>query len=303
MKSSRRTDEDLIKRARYGGRNVTALAILVSIFAVLMLPALYFAPEAGLEWAALTFGLVAAAYWMLAVVTRQGETLGLTIILWLMGIQLLLSVAGLMLTYANHGKTTGMEIWGVIIPLLIFVALAGNRSDLLELHRRGLGESLYGPGRPPRSLAVMGGVVLIGGQIALLAALLVPAVNAARTAKETSDFRSMLAVEDQALLQIISNQDQPADRRLWGKALDATELLRVKAQQVEAQATEGTRIKPIAVKYLQAVERVRTGLGDALTAGQMTPQAGALIQEGFNLRDEAVADYQRQYPGFGPRLK
>jgi hypothetical protein len=301
MRSRSRTDEDLIKRARYGGRNVTALAILVSVPAVLVLPFQFIFPDSGLLWATITLALIAAAYWMLATVTRQGETLGLSIILCLMGFQLLLAVAGLVLAHANNRKTTGMEIWWVIIPLLIVIALAGNRSDLLELHRRGLRESVFGPGRPPRILTVMGGVLLVGAQIALFAALLIPAISAARTARECHDFVTMINVHDKALMQIINGPDRASGMQIWGMASDAADQLREQARQVDAKAPEGSKLKSITSTYLRAIDRWCVAFSEARKQGQMSPESAAAVNEGDQLRQRALEEFQREFPALAPR--
>lgn len=303
MKSSSRTDEDLIKRARYGGRNVTGLAILASIPALMLLPWQFVAPDAGLLWAAITFALIAAAYWMLATVTRQGETLGLSIILCLMAIQLLLSLAGVLLAYARNNKTAGMELWIVIIPLLIVVALAGNRSDLVELHRRGLGESVFGPGRPPRMLTILGGVMLVGAQIAFFAALIIPGFNAARSKRETQEFVTMMNVNDKALMQIINDPNRRRDKQFWVLASEAADRLREQAKQVDAKVPEGSKMKSITSTYLRGIDRWCTALSAAREQGQLSPQSAAAVDEGDELRARALDEFQREFPALAPRQK
>jgi hypothetical protein len=308
MKSSSRTDESLIKRAKYGGRNIRALAILLSFIAALGLLALLFLPVSmkpgfGFELFYVLFLVIVAAFWMLSIMARQGDTLALSIFLWWYGICLILNVAGVLISYVTERDVSWFGWLAVALQLLIVVVLARNRSDLLELQRRGLSESVFGPGRPPRHLTVLGGTVLIGAQIAIVATILAPIIHAAQTANEIGDFLAMLNVEERALQQAMGNPTRPDDKQFWASVLDAAERLREKAQQVEEQASARSSIKRIATTYRRAAERWQMGAEDAHAAGRMTRQARAAFREGDDFREEAYAEFHEKYPGSGQRPK
>src|ERR1043165_9171383 len=127
------SDSQLIKRARYGGRNLAGLAILVSFGAVCTTLAM-FAPAGDIiKWFAASISLMAAAYWALAVAARHGDPRAIAVVMAFLSIQLLINSVAFVFAFLRSSGSININILWLIIPIAIIAALYRNRADLLEL--------------------------------------------------------------------------------------------------------------------------------------------------------------------------
>jgi hypothetical protein len=303
MKSNSRTSEDLVKRAKYGGRNVSGLAILASVLAAFMLIGAIAVREGDFLAAAIAALCVAVGYWLLAIPTRRGETLGLGIIISTLTVQFLLSLAGQVFIHVKTDGTNALNLIWIIIPLLIIMALAGNRADLIELQNRGLSGIVFGTARPVKNICVFGGLLLFGGLVGLYASLIFSGVDAARSARFRHDFVVMINADERALMEILANANRETSNQFWATALEAAERLRDRARQIDQAADDKARIKPIASKYVQATERWCLGIAQARNDGQFSQEGTALLNEGDHLRLQAMTEFQKQFPEASPRQR
>jgi hypothetical protein len=195
--ANQQTDQQLIKRARYGARNVTGLSILATILAMVGWVAVAVAGER-LLWIILSWSAVAVA-------ARRGDTRPLAMVAGIMTAQFLLSLVGLMVGYLRSNNPSAVSFAWLVVPVLTIVALARNHSDLLELKRRGLWEGVFEIQRPSVSLSVIGGLLFLVAIVSLYAAILIPAIDAARFARSSQDFISLVRVDDKEFLEAIAN--------------------------------------------------------------------------------------------------
>jgi hypothetical protein len=145
-------------------------------------------------------------------------------------------------------------------------------------------------------LTIVGGVMLVGAQIAFLAALIIPGFNAARTKRETHDLITIINVNDNALMAIINDPNRRHDKQFWVLASEAADRLREQAKQVDAKTPEGSKMKSITSTYLRGIDRWCTALSAAREQGQLSPQSATAVDEGDELRRRALEDFQREFP-------
>ncbi|HEY4309285.1 MAG TPA: hypothetical protein VGN12_07515 [Pirellulales bacterium] len=157
---------------------MTGLAILATILAAFSLLAISFAKTGNGIWFLLPLPLMALAYWLVAIAARRGNPLALNFVLGVLAIQFLVSLVGQVAAYLMTGRSIGSQLFLTVLPLLVIAVLARNRTDLIELRRRGLWEALFGAAKPSRNLCLIGGVLLIVSTFALYGGLLFGAIHA-----------------------------------------------------------------------------------------------------------------------------
>jgi hypothetical protein len=287
------TNETLIKRARYGGRNVTGLAILATLLAGFSALALGFAKSPGDVLTVLPVPVIAVAYWLLSVGARRGNPRALSIVLAVLGAQLLFSVAILVYIAFLSRSDASTSIISIIIPLLVFVFLARNRGDLLELRRRGLWEGIYGAARPSDRLCTIGGVLLAVGVIALYSFVILSTVHAIRNVRLRGEFQALIGTDEKAFLDAVASGDPAKDKDVVAHVLKTADELEAKTQAIAVQAKAGSQMHTVAIKYAEAVSKWQAALKILEQEGGTDPRVQALFVEGDQLRQQAVAEFNK----------
>jgi hypothetical protein len=152
-------------------------------------------------------------------------------------------------------------------------------------------------------LTLLGGVLLVGGHVGLLIALLIPAIGAARSARECHEFITMINVNDKALMAIINDPNRRPGVKTWQAASEAADRLRENARRVDASVADDSKLKSITSTYLRAVDRWCIAFADARKQGQLSPESAAALNEGDDLRGRALDEFQRNFPAMAPRQK
>lgn len=111
----------------------------------------------------------------------------------------------------------------------------------------------------------------------------------------------MIQVDEKAFLDVLGPPNRPFDQQRFLQALEAAQRLRDKARLVESSASKGSKLTPIASKYLRAVDLWCIGVGEASNRGRVTPDSVESLQQGDQLREEALAEFLEQFPNVAPR--
>jgi hypothetical protein len=284
------SDELLKRRARYGGRNVTGLAILATILAAFSLLAISFAKTADGIWFLLPLPFMALAYWLVAIAARRGSPLALNFVLGVLAVQFLVSIVGQVAAYVVTGRSLSSQLFLTIIPLLVIAVLARNRTDLIELRRRGLWDELYGAAKPSRNLCLIGGALLVVSTFALYGGLLFAAIHAAENGRLRKEFSTMVLQDEKALLTAIQAADATRIKQVLPDLQAKANDLESKAQGIVSRSAAGTPIHSAATTYVNAVQKWREGfalIGDEAQQERMQK----LFLEGDELRKQAVAQF------------
>ncbi|HEY2760316.1 MAG TPA: hypothetical protein VGI75_06225, partial [Pirellulales bacterium] len=248
--SSERTSEQLLKRAKYGGRNVTGLAILMTLAAVIgSLAALSFAGKDAV-WIALPLVALATSYWCLAIAARRGNQLAINIVIGFLAVQFVFSVLAQVVALIRTNGAEPLNILGIAIPLMVIIALSRNRTDLLELRNRGLWEFVFGTESPPTSkLCKIGGALMFVGFVSLYAELLIPAIQATKVAKLRKNFVNLVKVDDVDFLKSLDELHGSNDPEAFKNLLTKIDNLKQKAESVARDASSDSVLGPIFSKY------------------------------------------------------
>jgi hypothetical protein len=247
------TDADLLKRARYGGRNLTGLAILATLLAVLALLAmLAFAGEEAV-WIAVPVLILAISYWLLAIAARRGSAQAINIVRGFLAIQFVLSLIGQIVLLLRSKGAAPLNLLLIVIPLLVIVAISRNRNDLIELQNRGLWNSVFEPAAPTRRLCFIGGLLMFVGLVALYVGLIFGGIQAANDIRLRQDFVGLVKNDEKNLFDSFAEVGRSASKESWNSLLQKADALQEKAQNLAQRATASSKMNSIAQSYLEAV--------------------------------------------------
>jgi hypothetical protein len=303
MKSSERTNEDLIKRARYGGRNVGGLAILASLAAGFGALGIFAYGGEDLLWFALPFLALAASYWCLAIAARRGDHRALTVILSFLSVLFLFS---LVMAVFVHVKTNGASpaniIW-IVIPLLVIIALAQNRSDLLELRKRSLWEFVFGTSRLNNSIIVVGGVLMFVGYSTLFAGMVAGLLQAAGIGRFNRDFKSLILVDEKDFMEAFRVADPSRGADGLSDTMTKLNRLETKARSLAERTSGNSGLEPIVAKYNKAISAWRSALEALRSEGRMSVSIQDKLQEADRLRQEVLTEFDRRFAKPSPSAR
>jgi hypothetical protein len=289
------SDEKLLQRARYGGRNITALAILATLVAVFSFLAIPFAKTGDLILFLLIFPCVAVAFWMLAIAARRGNALSLNFVLGVLTLQFLVSIVGEVVAYVVSGGKIPMQLVFIIIPLLVIAVLARNRADLLELRRRGLWDSLFGAARRSKTLCVVGGLLLCASILVLYGDLLFQAVGTSRNVRLRKEFSDLVLVDEKSLLGTIQSINPSNAKQVLPGAQAKADQLEIKAQGIAKRSPAGSSVHTAATTYVKAVQKWRVGMTLLAGNGSEYERIKTLLVDGDQLRKKAVSQFDANY--------
>jgi hypothetical protein len=310
------TDEELLKRSGYAGSSLTALAILMSLFAVLsvvltLLTEAAPKPDAArsgvallplLSWALpLTSCVVAAGLWLLAVAARRGNAAAPGIVLLVLAVQILFSLA-IVSTVLTKGGALMMNLVILAVVLLSAAAVSTTRNVLLEMKKRGVWETKFAAARPSRGLVVCGAILLVVGYLGLNAGRFIPAVLAEQKAKEQANEVEQV----KAFVACVKSAEPEAVTALqnWGKIKDAeslktaiskVEALDRKVASIQYDVTPDSPLASILLKYRRALADWKNGLAVFDSPEPDAEKGKQLLKSGADLRAEAAREFARRY--------
>jgi hypothetical protein len=266
-KPSELSDDVLLRRARHGGRSLTALAVICTLLAIVSLAVAIADPSSGIWPAAVSFLAIATGYWLLAIAARRGDERAITAFIGVYAILIALNIALQAWTFfRSDGRLTPQILW-IVIPALILYALARNRVDLLELKRRGLADAAFPLGGSARGLWAPGAVLLATGTVGLLASLLLPAVSAAKQAKTRHDFTAMIQQEEYAFLELATTSTSKTEVETLDKLLQMLGSLESRAKAIAAEAPDEPRLQQVLADYVDIVQTWNRGFSQIREAG------------------------------------
>lgn len=289
-----KTDERLIKRAKYGARNLTGLAILATVLAGIILLGAAIGNE-NLLWVGLSISAMAAGYWVLAAVARHGEQRALAIAVGIMVANFIFSLGGLMIGYLRTNNASPAGFIGLLVPLLVILALTRNYSDILELKHRGLWQSVFAAEQPKTSYCAIGGLLLSGGIIALIASCLIPALDEASFIRSREEFVSLIQVDDKQFLDAVGNASHTQPPPSVDELMAKVDAIQKKAKSIGDAASETSGLQPIIQTYLKSLEKCRYGLLAIREQGP-GPASQVHFAEADALRQEAFKAFDAQTP-------
>jgi len=302
---SKLSDEKLIKRANHAQRNLTVLAILVSVGTVFLF-AMAFRADVGkatpLRLASAALLLICAGYWVLAKAAKRGNPNSVGIVIVLMALYVVIGFVSRAAGQTGSLASSQPMALQVIVPLVVIAALVSSRTVLLELRKRDLWDGVFGQRGSSDRLCVIGGTLLVLGFVAshLSSAGVEQAVQETQNEREqVQEFVAMVGGEEKAFAEAMAGL---SDTSMDPRAALQTALTRVgelerKAQEISESAAELKRLSPILQTYCDGVQQWKKGLtllASAEPDGQLAQRA---LQLGDSLRKEAGRELAKHYAG------
>ena len=299
------TDEQLMKKARYAGRDLSILATLptIAIIAVIVvsffiknLPAELLSVMGGMSVAML---LIAAGYWTLAVSARRGNSNAVGVVLVIMTVQIALSLITSGIIAATNSATYQPNFPGLILPGLIIVALANDRKFLLELKARGLWDQVFGSAKSSSRLCLIGGIILAIGFLCIN-------VNMMYVASKVNHANLVESRQADAFVRINNTEEKDflvamhGLRGAYGKveidaALAKVNVLEQKVIALEQEAANTKNLLAILNVYKNAVRQWKNALILLQEPNADVGKAQKMLQLGDKLNNEACQQFNKRY--------
>ncbi len=295
------SDEKLIKRASYAGRNISMLALLASFGAAAVTAATCFLPQRNglLVLFAAAFCSVATGYWLLAVAAKRGNIRAVEVVIAFMALQMAFGVGTNVVWHSAPGTQYHLPLGGFVIPFLILLALIGNRSTLAELYRRGLWFGLFGAARPSGLICGFGAVLLVLGMFGFLGGgMYVGRKMAGIPQDRLAQARAYTAIiqdEERAFLSavdLLADGYTPDDLTIAQKRVYALEQA---VEELRVSTAGNRELAPVLETYRGAVQAWRAGVDLLLTAPLDSERARAAFEKGIALRERAARDFDARF--------
>lgn len=295
------TDQKLLKRARYGGRSVTCLAVLLSLSAVCMVLAAVHAegPWRVMAIPAAGVTLIAIGYWILAAAARRGNADAVKVVIIVMAVGICLSVVSAAATAARTDHTSPPQIVGVLVPLLILASLADSHKVLVKLKERQLWDHVFGAAGPSGRLCVIGAVFVLTGVSVL-------SVGTTYAGARVERERNAELRHARAFVQLIESEEQDflaaMKRRASGRypggiepALAAFSNLEEEFQRLQADAAGDRQLVGVLATYAEALRQWKAGLMLLRQPRADPARAQQMFSRGDQLKADACDSFDRLY--------
>jgi hypothetical protein len=292
-------DQQLLKRARHAGRNLSVLAILATFGALGFIAAAFFAKGiqgvvAGLAGA---ITLIAAAYWVLAVAARRGNPHAVGVVIVVMVLQICVALISSGVVAARTHSSFQTPVSNVVIPILVLIALASSRKVLLELKERNLWDQVFGSAKPSGNLCVIGGTLLVAGFVAMNASTYYIGwkVGQQRTAEfqHAKAFVELLQREEKEFLTAMKGiTDKQGEIEI---ALSRFKTLEQNFEILRTEAAGADQLLQILTTYGNALRQWKNGLMLLKETHANADRAEKMFALGDRLREEACQEFDRRY--------
>ncbi len=293
-------DEKLLKRARNAGRNLSALAVLSTIAAlVLIAVALFGEGDHGMMAVLATaVSLIVAGLWVLAVAARRGNSNAVGVVIVAIVLQLCLALISSGVIAARSNTAFQPPVAGMVIPILVLVALASNRKVLLDLKKRQLWGQVFGSTKPSGNLCLIGGVLLGIGYVAMIAAgsyIVWGTGQQQAEIQHAQAFVNLIQVDEKEFLTAMQGISGNQDQNEIETALTRLTTLEQNFEVLNKEAAIADPLLQILTTYGDALRQWKNGLTLLKEPNADTDRVKKMLDLGDRLRNEAGLEFDRQY--------
>ena len=294
--AAERTDGELLHRANYGARNLFGLAILLTVGALVGIAVLVFSDSDGesfLQFVGLGIAIcsIVVGAWMLSVAARQGQTLPLSVMAAWVCAHVVVSVAGIAGLYMRTHQIPMGVVVHEVVPLLLAALLLSNRTDLLELKRRGLSDKVFGPEHPTRVRSLIGGFLLFLASAAIYAMTAIIASNPSFDHSVRHDFTQLIEVDEKDFTDATGSVAKSPSPKGFEDLNAKLSAIDDKARELSKRAKGTTEFTNIET-YRQAVAKSQSALLMIHDFG-LSKMSQARMAEGDALRAQSLSDFDK----------
>lgn len=294
-------DAKLLKRARNAGRNLAVLATLATIGALAMLSALLFAKGAGRGMAVMgmPLALLAAGYWVLAVVARRGNPTAVGVVIGAMVFQICLLFIASGINAARNNTPFQPPIVGLIIPVVVLFALNNSREVLLKLKERKLWDQVFGSAKPSGNLCIIGGTLLVTGFVTWNAGTYFVTWKAGEQQKAELEraqaFIELLKTDEKEFFTAMKGVFANPSRSNIEMVLMKLQTVEQKLEVLKAEAANANNLLQTLHTYGNALRQWKNGLMLLSEPIPDTRRAQKMFQLGDKLKADALQEFDRRY--------
>lgn len=243
--------------------------------------------------------LVAAGYWVLAVAARRGNPTAVGVVMVAMGLSICLALIGSGWSAARAHSDVRLPLPGLIIPILVFGALASSRKVLLDLQERQLWDRAFGPAKPSGKLCVIGGVLLATGFLGVNALTygLDWKVEQERKleVQHAKAFVDLIQVDEKEFLNAVHGTVGHQGPDKIETALAKFGVLELHFEVLKKEIAGADPLLQILTSYGNALRQWKTGLLLLNEPNADTYRVQQLFKLGDQLRAEACQEFDRRY--------
>jgi hypothetical protein len=295
------TEEQLIKRAKHAGRNLSVLASLASVVALGLIAVAFMGNGPGSLLVGLlgvSIGVIASAYWVLSVAAYRGDPKAAGIVIVVAGVVMVLNLGASGISSARTGDEFKLDFRGIIMPLLVVWALASSRKVLLQLQENGSWEKVFAPAKPTARLCLIGMMLLISGMLAVIGGGLFAGLKAGKqrsaAVRSAKTFTQVLNREEKQFLEAMNHLS--SDQQNGGLEVAWTKLNSLEARINAMKADpESAKISPVLNIYGNAVRSWKKGVSLLKEPKPDTDQAFKILEVGDKFRVDAYQEFNHLY--------
>lgn len=298
----RKTDEKLLKTAKYGARNLLLLAILCTfvsgtyIFSAIVSTEL----QPFMIILSISLGLIAVGYSLLAIVTNRGNEKGLTVAIVVLALQLaFVMFLRAVLNMDTNQVTPAPNFVNFMLPIIIIAALYSNRQTILELKERNLFKKAFPKNKPSKNLCIIGGIIFIMGFVTLSVGTCVITNMAINEKKARHDkinrFIFIIQNQEKEFLESLKLWAAAPDPNLKKKLDDSLNHLRKNVKILQEDVGSLQYFMMITDTYLKAIEQWEKGIQLLDASDPDYEKANKVLTLGDNLRKTALEEFSMRY--------
>jgi hypothetical protein len=294
-------DQQLLKRAHYGGRNLFVLASLASVGALVLICVAIFAKEIHgiMAVMAATITIIAAGYWLLAIAARRGNPNAVGIVIVAMVLQICLSLIASGVTAAQSNAPFQPPVGGLIIPILVLVALASSRKVLLQLQERQLWHQVFGTSKPSGTLCKVGGALIVIGFISMNAGTSYLGWKIGQNQKveiqHAKAFIQLLHEDEKEFLSAMKLVYADRNESNIETALTRFSTLEQQLETLTKETPNTEKLSDVLGKYGSGLRQWKNGLLLLKEPNADLKRAQKMFELGDRLRAEACEEFDARY--------
>lgn len=297
-------DEELIKRAGHGARNLRILGFL-SFLCSLSLVFLSFTTKPDLSMMlipALGAFFMTSAFFILAVSTSRGNTFGLIIVAVTLFIYCVINFTFQLISkLCNSGTASSINFFPFIFLGLVIYCLTVNRSEMKEIIQSGLEQRVYSGKKNGKILAIIGSFLFIVGVLTIIGGMFGVAYVSSNQQKQhrmrADKFLAILNNESKSFAQNTSEWMQNPNPEAKKKVDISLSDVEQAVTQLDKEAEkEQPKLKEITTYYLKALQSWRNGIEmfSSISPGDRQ-KAMEEFKQGDLLQQEAIEMFKARY--------
>ena len=239
----------------------------------------------------------------LAAAANRGRTAPLTVVISVFVVQLLLVLGLYIYGVSTSAGAEHATSPGGLLPILVILALNGNRNVLLELEKRSLWDSVFGPPKPTGLVTSLGAFFLIVGLLGLYGSIALtftksppPAPAPQQVVTIQDEWIALIQNEEKRFMTAIQALPEGYSSNEFAHIHLCVSVLDKRTQALRSRTPGDHVMYPIMKDYSKAVGSWRRAADLTISSPTEEETIAELWNSGDRFRASAANAFQTLYP-------